>query len=207
MIDQPLIKGKDGWRAPLDDPLGSGFAAISVNCDAQETLHEDDLSLLNSLDARFASISSGSGAPFDIEETENVLAKLFGAQKALLVIRLDRFLIDVLEGPNTWPQLEWLRENYGAILQDHDVCALASRASIHSYQEIEEDRRRIHAAQSHKSQPRADETQPDGLLCQDQRAASESASTSWRAVGGVDATFLAVLYNKALCVLRASVNL
>ncbi|MEM6411968.1 MAG: bifunctional 3-(3-hydroxy-phenyl)propionate/3-hydroxycinnamic acid hydroxylase [Pseudomonadota bacterium] len=114
MIDQPTII-MHGQPVKLDQLLGRGFSAIGLNCDVRNSLCEADCLLLKELDAAFVSISSSS-----IQQVDD-LKGLFGnlettnADKAILILRPDRFVIDAFVPSDRRQQLSWMKEPYGIV--------------------------------------------------------------------------------------------
>ncbi|MCK0129240.1 bifunctional 3-(3-hydroxy-phenyl)propionate/3-hydroxycinnamic acid hydroxylase [Erythrobacter sp. F6033] len=113
MIDQPMVQNGD-LRAPLDDLLGLGFAAIGVNCDINEELSWEDQAVLDQIGANRVSLSSGSNAANrrDGNEQAGLLAECFGQGKTIALVRPDRFVIDAFAPSKGPPQLAWISKNY-----------------------------------------------------------------------------------------------
>ncbi|MEM6708869.1 MAG: bifunctional 3-(3-hydroxy-phenyl)propionate/3-hydroxycinnamic acid hydroxylase [Pseudomonadota bacterium] len=112
MIDQPLLQSENG-TLPLDDVIGPSFAAIGVNCRVEASLHDDDLERLQAIGASVTSVSSASEQAFDYRDQSGSLDRLAGRTPAVLVVRPDRFLIDVIKAGGKTSRLAWLSDAYG----------------------------------------------------------------------------------------------
>lgn len=111
MIAQPTIV-RDGSETKLDDLLGSGFGVIGVNCRPQSELSDRDIGVLRQLNASMISVSS-----------DDLQCGYFGAlvrkskasptkEKAILVIRPDRFVVDAFEPNINSDRLDWMPRAY-----------------------------------------------------------------------------------------------
>ena len=117
MIDQPIIRQR-GRSVLLDELLGPGFAAIGINCRVEETLHANDLDLLQQIGAALVSIASGSDVGLDGFEAEGKLSEILGHNAGVLIVRPDRFVIDALGGAIDSPALGWLNPAYGISVRE-----------------------------------------------------------------------------------------
>lgn len=114
MIAQPFLQ-QGGQSIRMDDVIGRGFAAIGVNCRVEAVLHDDDMATLATLGASLTSLSSSSKLELEYRESSGVLGEIVGGKAAVLIVRPDRFLIDVIWEPSDMPRLTWLKESYGAL--------------------------------------------------------------------------------------------
>ncbi|MEP1143294.1 MAG: bifunctional 3-(3-hydroxy-phenyl)propionate/3-hydroxycinnamic acid hydroxylase [Henriciella sp.] len=112
MLEQPQITTKSGSQVLLDELIGAGFVALGLNCRVEEALHKEDLRTLTALNARSVSISTAPEHPLDGLDTDGVLRRFAHTEKAILVLRPDRFVIDVFAPDPNAPQLAWLEQAY-----------------------------------------------------------------------------------------------
>jgi 3-(3-hydroxy-phenyl)propionate hydroxylase len=111
MIEQPTLL-QDGKEIKLDDLLGSGFAAIGINCHPAERLSARDNQVLQHLGAKSVSISTCEGKSARTFDSLGVLSGVMGTEEAIILVRPDRFIADVLLPGREEAQLAWIRGAY-----------------------------------------------------------------------------------------------
>ncbi|MEM6583344.1 MAG: bifunctional 3-(3-hydroxy-phenyl)propionate/3-hydroxycinnamic acid hydroxylase [Pseudomonadota bacterium] len=111
MIEQPTLV-QNGTSVRLDEVLGPGFSAIAVNCEIENSLHASDQRLLQTIDAKTLSIVTSPDADTAKDSPQQALANALGSEQAILVVRPDRFVVDVFAPNPTIPKLEWMTDAY-----------------------------------------------------------------------------------------------
>lgn len=116
MIVQPEINTNEKTIL-LDDLMGAGFWAIAVNCNISKELHAEDAKLLQQLKAKTKSISSDQNHNLDGYDCNGELLTFLGMKKAIIIVRPDRFVIDVFKPQINVEQLLWMKTAYGITKQ------------------------------------------------------------------------------------------
>ncbi|MEM6485545.1 MAG: bifunctional 3-(3-hydroxy-phenyl)propionate/3-hydroxycinnamic acid hydroxylase [Pseudomonadota bacterium] len=130
MLEQPRVT-KNGESLLLDDLLGSGFVVIGVNCRASEDLHPRDLQILEQhLQANSVFITTSRDEHADGRDDEGVLTDLIKRERGLLIVRPDRFLIDIVDANSSAPQLDWLADRF-CLKNEVDELANLSTPAVH----------------------------------------------------------------------------
>ena len=111
MIDQPTLLHQ---RQPtkLDDLLGPGFAAIGIDCRPENKLSKSDCDLLRRLDATFVSVASTPSEFADVIDLEGVLSGEMGTKDVVIIVRPDRFIVDLISPAGDKPMLSWMTSAY-----------------------------------------------------------------------------------------------
>ena len=112
MLEQPMVSTRTG-EVLLDDVLGTGFAAVGIDCDPRSELSPGDLDTLAQLGARLVSVGSRAGrenAP--VRDRDGELSAWVGVSPAVLVVRPDRFLVDVVRPTRSARHFAWLANHY-----------------------------------------------------------------------------------------------
>ena len=112
MIDQPTLL-RDGQQIKLDELLGSGFAVIGVNCRPKEKLSDYDRAMLSGLNASFISVSTSKDEPADAFDTVGGLYHYSENDEAIIVVRPDRFIADIISPDQNKTMLSWIESAYG----------------------------------------------------------------------------------------------
>ncbi len=110
LIEQPNIVSKDNGQMPLDAAMGRGFALVGIGIDAHNALGVNDTCRLEALGTRFVSVNAGRESYGD---SENFLSNWLGQKDALILVRPDRIVADVLQAGADDNRLAWMDSAYG----------------------------------------------------------------------------------------------
>lgn len=112
MIDQPTLL-QDGQQIKLDELLGSGFAVIGVNCRPDEKLSDYDRETLSGLNASMISVSTGKQEPAYASDPLGAVKAYSGTDEAIIIVRPDRFIADIISPDVNKTMLSWMESSYG----------------------------------------------------------------------------------------------
>lgn len=112
MIDQPTLL-QDGQQTKLDELLGSGFAVIGLNCRPEEKLSDYDREMLSGLNASMFSVSTSKQEPADAFDPLSSVKAYSENNEAIIVVRPDRFIADIILPNENKTMLSWMESSYG----------------------------------------------------------------------------------------------
>lgn len=111
MIDQPTLL-QDGQQIKLDELLGAGFSIVGVNCRPDEKLSDPDKEMLSALNASMISISTSKDEPADAFVPLSGVKAYSGHDEAIIVVRPDRFIADIISPDENKTMLSWMESSY-----------------------------------------------------------------------------------------------
>ena len=111
MIDQPTLL-QDGQQTQLDELLGPGFAVIGINCHPGDRLNEYDNQVLQHLGAKSISISTSANNQASTLDSTGVLSGVAGTDEAIILVRPDKFIADIVLPGRKEVQLAWINGAY-----------------------------------------------------------------------------------------------
>ncbi len=112
MIDQPALL-QDGQMVRMDELLGTGFSVVGVNCRPEEKLSDYDREVLSSLSASMISVSSDRDEPADAFDPLSTVIAYSGNDEAIIIVRPDRFIADIIAPDENKSMLSWMESSYG----------------------------------------------------------------------------------------------
>lgn len=109
LIEQPPIVTPDGATVPLDTLLGRGFALLGIGLDPAAALGSEDKQRLERIGARLVALDTPNA---EGREPEGALARWLGRREAMVLVRPDRIIADVLDSRKQDDRLNWLDAAY-----------------------------------------------------------------------------------------------
>lgn len=117
LIEQPQVVHADGESSRLDDVMGRGFAMVGIGVDPAFALGPADKARLDRIGARLVALDTDDD---QVRDPEGKLAQWLGTGHALVLVRPDRIIADVLEGEGD-NRLNWLDRAYDLTLRSKDA--------------------------------------------------------------------------------------
>ncbi|MFK7864278.1 MAG: FAD-dependent monooxygenase [Pseudohongiellaceae bacterium] len=96
----------------LDELIGTGFCVIGLNCEVEKELHKSDQKTLEKLEAKMISVSTDSNRALQGVDEHKELNLFSNSEKAILVLRPDRFVTDIVSPNPGSEQPAWIQDTY-----------------------------------------------------------------------------------------------
>lgn len=117
LVETPELLA-DGKPSRLDAQMGRGFALVGLGVDPAKSLGARDRATLDRLGAKTVAIDAGGS----LRDPKGALAKWLGKRRAMILVRPDRIVADVL-APNAGDgQLDWMIPAY-TLTQNKEMTA------------------------------------------------------------------------------------